>query len=163
MCYASDLANAVALLQHWLGDYLVRSQPSSPRPDPLVADAIGYLWSTSDCETVRALGRRYHCSPRTLRQRFARAVGMGPKAYLATVQRRRALALLTETEHSLEHIALACGHFDQAHFTHAFRRGLGTTPARYRKSLKQGAIVRSGIYVPPAPLALPSSYRDAQR
>ncbi len=39
---------------------------------------------------------------------------------------------LLEARHSLAEIAQRAGFYDQSHFTNAFQRAYGTTPARYR-------------------------------
>src|SRR3546814_10177753 len=51
------------------------------------------------------------------------------------VQRRvqHAEALLTGTQLPIVQIALECGFTDQAHFTKAFAKANGTTPARWRR------------------------------
>lgn len=65
---------------------------------------------------------------------FAREVGATPRAYL--VGRRVLLARrLLAAGHVPAEAALRAGFADQSHLTRAFRRHLGTTPARYRTAV----------------------------
>jgi AraC-like DNA-binding protein len=41
---------------------------------------------------------------------------------------------LRDSEDPVAKIAVAAGFFDQSHFTRAFKRIVGTTPARFRQS-----------------------------
>jgi AraC family transcriptional regulator len=66
---------------------------------------------------ARAFRRRYGCSPGDELRRW---------------RLQRALSQLQDHRRSLADIALACGFVDQSHFTHAFRRAFGWTPAQFR-------------------------------
>jgi len=44
----------------------------------------------------------------------------------------RAAELLRSVSTSVCDVATTCGFYDQSHFTHAFRRMMGCTPAQYR-------------------------------
>lgn len=66
---------------------------------------------------ARAFRRRYGCTPGDELRRW---------------RLQRALGQLRQHRRSLADIALACGFADQSHFTHAFRRAFGWTPAQFR-------------------------------
>ncbi|KAB7649071.1 helix-turn-helix domain-containing protein [Polymorphobacter fuscus] len=65
---------------------------------------------------------------------FKATVGETPHSYIIRQRVRRAQAMMVDTRESLSQIALACGLNDQAHLTRLFRRVLGTTPMRWRRT-----------------------------
>jgi AraC family transcriptional regulator len=66
---------------------------------------------------------------------FKSSFGLPPHQFILRSRIERARALLRTAETSLVEIALQCGFSSQSHFTTAFRRLVGTTPAAYRASL----------------------------
>jgi AraC family transcriptional regulator len=77
-------------------------------------------------------------TPTRLAQAFRRAYGTSVGAYLRRIKLARARELLLTDEHSLAAVALACGFYDQSHFTRCFRRETGLTPDRYRREHRSG-------------------------
>ena len=67
---------------------------------------------------------------------FKETVGVSPHAYVLSRRIVRARAMLGRSESSLADVALACGFSSQAHLTTAFRRGVGLTPARFRRGIQ---------------------------
>jgi AraC family transcriptional regulator len=63
---------------------------------------------------------------------FRRQFGVTPHAYISTRRMELAKSLLLGTSMPLSEVALQCGMSDQPHFTRAFRRLVGQTPARWR-------------------------------
>jgi AraC family transcriptional regulator len=63
---------------------------------------------------------------------FKRAVGVGPQRYVARRRVERAREMIRRTDEPLAPIAHTLGFADQSHFTKAFRRETGLTPARFR-------------------------------
>ena len=66
---------------------------------------------------------------------FKRAVGVGPRRYLARRRVERARDMIRRTDEPLASIAQTLGFADQSHFTSVFRRETGETPARFRAAL----------------------------
>ncbi|WP_156842988.1 helix-turn-helix domain-containing protein [Novosphingobium aquimarinum] len=64
---------------------------------------------------------------------FSNTVGIAPYAWFVQKRMQHAEALLTGTQLPIVQIALECGFTDQAHFTKAFAKANGTTPARWRR------------------------------
>ena len=72
-------------------------------------------------------------SRRVVTERFRRQVGVSPKAYARVLRFRRAVALLgAGRERALADVAIACGFYDQSHFTREFVALAGCTPTEYR-------------------------------
>ena len=63
---------------------------------------------------------------------FKRSLGVGPQRYVARRRIDRARDLIRRTDQPLAAIAQALGFADQSHFTQAFRRETGATPAHFR-------------------------------
>jgi AraC family transcriptional regulator len=69
---------------------------------------------------------------------FRRQFGATPHTYISTRRMELAKSLLLGTSMPLSEVALQCGMSDQPHFTRAFRRLVGDTPARWRSMWAEG-------------------------
>ncbi|MEI7037383.1 helix-turn-helix transcriptional regulator [Fulvimonas yonginensis] len=80
--------------------------------------------------------------PVHLTRAFRRHFGGTPGDYLRRCRLAKAAGLLRARSHQgLAAVADACGYADQAHFSHAFKRAFGLSPARYREALRPPAQV----------------------
>ncbi len=70
----------------------------------------------------------------TFARHFRATVGKAPHEFVLARRVDRARRLLGQGLLALKEVAAACGFADQAHMTRVFRRQLGTTPARLRKT-----------------------------
>jgi AraC family transcriptional regulator len=68
-------------------------------------------------------------------RRFRRSTQSAPYAWFLNWRIDRAKQLMTDPGRSLAQIALEVGFSSQSHFTEAFRRRVGVSPARWRKRL----------------------------
>jgi AraC-like DNA-binding protein len=66
---------------------------------------------------------------------FRQAIGLPPHAYQAQVRLDHARRLLSQG-FSVSYVASETGFFDQAHFTHQFKRYFGVTPGIYMKTAR---------------------------
>jgi AraC-like DNA-binding protein len=73
-----------------------------------------------------------------LLRRFKRELGITPHAYVVALRLDHARELLARGVHVAD-VAARLGFSDQAHFTRAFRKSLGWTPARYARAVR-GAV-----------------------
>lgn len=73
--------------------------------------------------------------PIHLARAFRARHGCSAAEYVARVRVEHACDLICSTRRALAEIAAEVGFFDQSHLTRAFRRVMGTTPARYRTAL----------------------------
>ena len=67
---------------------------------------------------------------------FRNTFGETPVAYIMKCRMRRAQELMLKSRVSLSQVALECGMCDQAHFSHTFRRIVGTNPTVWRRQLR---------------------------
>lgn len=117
----------IELLERWLFMQMTRVQPTAGRVQRLLP-----LLRAGEHE-IAALVRDQGLSRRTLERHFRREVGLTPGQLGQFHQLKRARFLLAATGMVISEVALACGFFDQAHFTHQFRQFTGETPAAYRR------------------------------
>ena len=68
-------------------------------------------------------------------RRFRLAFGASPRQYLIRIRIEYATKMLRETDQSITEISHACGFYDHAHFSRAFRRVMGTSPSDYRRRI----------------------------
>ncbi len=71
-------------------------------------------------------------TPHYFSRMFRKAVGQTPTQFLTVLRVERAKALLKTSNDNLYTIAKACGFYDGAHFSVAFRKLVGTTPQSFR-------------------------------
>ena len=94
---------------------------------------IDYIDShIADDLSVTTLARRLDMSPYTFAKLFKAAVEIPPHSFVLSRRLRRA-ELLLGSALSLSEISLMVGFSTQSHFTEAFRRRTGRTPAQARR------------------------------
>lgn len=86
---------------------------------------------------IEELGGQYGISHSYLRKKFRAAYGCGPKQYLSRIRNAHAIRHLLYSEASVQEIAKACGYPDAYHFSKAFKRMNGVSPAAYREREKR--------------------------
>lgn len=104
-----------------IGDAAVRRAVAALHADPAAA------WS------VETLAQAAGVSRSVLAERFRRAMGQPPLAYVRTVRLQRAMRLLGEREDTLEQVAAAVGYQDAFSFSKAFKRAVGIAPGEFRR------------------------------
>lgn len=88
------------------------------------------------CRTIRLADVAAHVQrdPVALSSAYRGAFGCTIGEDARALRLSRAAAMLASSREPIAAIASDCGYFDQAHFTRAFRRAYGVTPAAYRAS-----------------------------
>lgn len=81
---------------------------------------------------IEAVAEKLFMSDRTLKRQLA-AEGTSFSTIVDEVRYRRATALLSRTDYSLEQIADELGYSDVANFSRAFKRWSGRSPSNWRK------------------------------
>jgi AraC family transcriptional regulator len=115
---ASTLETSLDLAPRWLR-----------RAQELLRDDCGRDLSLA--EVARAAG----VHPVHLTRVFRRHLRCTPGGYLRRCRLDKAAALLSAGTTRLSDVAQACGFFDQAHFTRAFKQAYGLPPSAYRAGL----------------------------
>ncbi len=106
--------------------------PESGREDRAVARVCDFIEAHLDADlTLADLAAVAGFSRYRLIRCFRRTLGATPHLYRTSRRVIRAKGLLADGWAPAE-AGLACGFYDQAHFTRSFKRAVGVTPARYR-------------------------------
>jgi AraC-like DNA-binding protein len=109
-------------------ELLSRIQIAAPIPRELSSAWELLVRSGGRC-SVRELSHTIGWSERHLGRQFDHQFGMTPKTFARVLRFGRAVRRITSRAPSaLADIALDCGYFDQAHFTHDFHAFAGVTP-----------------------------------
>lgn len=85
---------------------------------------------------VRDVAEFVGFSRRTLEVRFQKALGRSLNAEIQRVRLEKAKIMLAETEWSLAKVAESAGYTDASYLHQIFKRQLGITPAKYRRSMR---------------------------
>jgi len=125
--YQLDSEQGLRLLETWLLHRLESQPPANSRITAIV-QAIEALQLPP-----QQLGAALGFTRRTLERKLKREVGVTPGQLVAYARLNRARHGLLATTLPLTEVALQCGYYDQAHFTHAFQALTYETPAAYRK------------------------------
>lgn len=146
---AISSGQAMALLDNFFLKRLNLAQPY--RYTRLLAEQIE---AQGGGLSIQVLSRQSGYSVRTVDRLFRQYYGLTPKFYSRIVRFQRALALLSQNpDLHLTQIAMQCGYYDHAHFTHQFTAFTGSAPDPYRD------VLRARLQTPPPNLAqyLPTS------
>jgi AraC-like DNA-binding protein len=114
----------------------------------LPAAAMTWAWqklvATGGCARIADIRHSIGWSERHFAVQFRHQFGLAPKAFARVLRFRRAARALDRAESTLAGVALACGYYDQAHFTRDFRAFAGIAPRALLESrLPQGAGFRA--------------------
>ncbi|ASU84087.1 GlxA family transcriptional regulator [Nocardiopsis gilva YIM 90087] len=89
--------------------------------------------------SVEALAARVQLSPRQFARVFTAEVGVTPGRYVDQIRLETARRLLEDSDDGVERTAHACGYGTPEAMRRAFIRGLGTSPAEYRRRFRPAA------------------------
>ena len=106
------------------------------------------LWVDRACELMHyefasplrvvEIARAVDVHPVRLTRAFRRYMGESPGEYLRRVRLEWTALQLSSTDEPVARIAARAGFADQSHFTRAFRRHTGVTPALFRAASRHG-------------------------
>jgi AraC-like DNA-binding protein len=105
--------------------------------DPVVGDALSHLHAEPAHKwTVTELATRCFTSRSVLDERFRRLLDCSPIRYLAEWRLELAADLLRSTRMKIAAVAEQVGYESEEAFSRAFRRRVGTSPARWRDEIR---------------------------
>jgi AraC family transcriptional regulator len=111
-----DAAASRPSVPSWLAS--VRDMLASRFDEPVRLDAVAANAGVHPVHLIRVFRRFYDVTPH---------------AFLFERRLEAAAAMLVATEHPIVDVALGTGWADQSHFTHAFSRRYGVSPAAFRR------------------------------
>ncbi|PKR89273.1 hypothetical protein CXZ10_10155 [Pleomorphomonas diazotrophica] len=147
------VANATRAMLLSLGEITDRDDRERDAPNVGIASLKSYVLSrlTESDLNVEAVARAFHCSERTVQNRFA-AEGETFSSWLLSQRLARAEELLlapTYALRSVEWIGFSCGFVATPHFHRAFKERFGTTPRAFReRGCRSGQSVDEFIQAP---------------
>ncbi len=97
--------------------------------------AVAYIEANLESKLeVHGLAKLVSFSKSHFSRAFKRSLGLPPMAYVMLRRIERAKVLMTSTSQQLTEIALICGFADQSHLNRSFRRFIGVSPGRWRRT-----------------------------
>ncbi len=115
-----------------------RSRPD--RPPSWLPAAIEMIREGAPDITVAEVAAQVGVHPVHLARVFRDCLGCAPGEVLRGARLERASNLLGRTALALAEVAHEAGFTDQAHLTHAFRKGFGVTPGAWRRDREVASI-----------------------
>jgi AraC family transcriptional regulator len=105
--------------------------------DPTIESVKQYL-TVHACLPLqlKKVANTFHISPVQLTRRFQHAYKMNPLVYITELRLQQACELLTESDETIDAIALRCGYENGFYLSRVFKKRLGLTPSDYRKSYR---------------------------
>ncbi len=86
---------------------------------------------------VEQMVERSNLNPRTFSRRFRAATGFAPIEYVQALRIEEAKQMLETETQSVDEVGLSIGYEDPASFRRVFKRGVGLSPAAYRKKFQR--------------------------
>jgi PAS domain S-box-containing protein len=84
--------------------------------------------------SLKSLSAMVSMSPSKFERRFKSIFGRTPTAYIQGVRIQAACQLLAEGGLTISQVAHRTGHYDHSHFNRYFKKQMGQSPTRYRKT-----------------------------
>ena len=139
--YVDYLSRAIAsqLVRRYSGRKAPATPPLGPigTVGPVIAEAIEYMRAHIDEPiSLDDIAGSVNRSASHLARQFRSSLGVPPHQYLLVMRIKLAQHLLQTSSDSIAEIAFACGFSHQEHMTRMFRRWCDTTPATYRRALR---------------------------
>ncbi|KPH57724.1 hypothetical protein AMS58_10170 [Pseudoalteromonas porphyrae] len=123
----SPLTSQLYLLEQWLLNQAISNKLAKSSTLQVIQKLIQHKNSATDISKELGLTRR------TLERRLKKEAGLSPGQLQQFYRLKTARALLSNSHASVTDIALQCGYYDHAHFTHSFLNFTFETPQQYRK------------------------------
>jgi len=130
---SNDSASALSvegLVLELIGESSRRTHTNAPR---WLGDARAYIhehWP--ERPSLADIARAGGVHPSSLVRAFRAHLQCSPAEYMRRLRLEHAKSALATTTRTIAEVALEAGFYDQAHFTSAFRRRFGMTPAQFR-------------------------------
>jgi AraC family transcriptional regulator len=86
--------------------------------------------------TIADVARECGLSPSYFARAFRQSTGVSPHHYLSKLRVEEAKSYLRNSPLSLADIAIVCGFGDQSYMTRVFTRSVGTSPAAWRRAMR---------------------------
>ena len=128
----SSVANiAIMLAKHILLENMLK-----PKFDESVEKAVEYIESNLTSElSIATIARKTNVSKSALYRGFHSAFGMTVSEYIRVKRIEYSVRLMRLGAYSVEELALRSGFAGASYYSRAFKKHMGTSPARYKREL----------------------------
>jgi AraC-like DNA-binding protein len=124
----------VHAVRRWLETSSTSTGWAAALRDPQLAQVLSAVRGSPETKwTVERLARTAGMSRSAFAERFAKAVGEPPVAYVTRWRMHRAAELLRERGGTIASVAAELGYASEAAFSRMFKRVVGETPAAWRR------------------------------
>jgi AraC family transcriptional regulator len=131
---ALSLALAARLQARYARKLVTERAHGSSLTPAQVRRVCEYIQAHLTCDIgVAELAGQVNLSPHHFSMLFKQALGVSPHQYVLQARIREAQRQLATERVEISEVALRLGFSDQSHFSRAFRKVTGTTPARWGK------------------------------
>lgn len=128
----ADFGGFVSLMEAHLLNNLCEEKLQS-RAYRIVDQAVNELLIKKTDTQMHTLHQKLDIGKRYLQALFKSCVGLTPGQLFKMIRFQTSFEGLSNPQLSLTDVALQCGYYDHAHFTHDFRELAGLTPTAYRE------------------------------
>ncbi len=106
--------------------------------DPRIAAALNFMQHANGTTPTNAeIARKVGMSENNFLRLFRQDMKDTPRQYMLRLHLHRCLDMLKDHTLSLDDVAVAGGFADRYHFSKAFRKVFGTSPGRFRRTLRE--------------------------
>lgn len=113
---------------------LTKNTNSSDNNENRIQEACQYICKYySNAISLESIAKIVYMSPTYFSKKFKKVTGMGFVEFLNNIRIKNATDMLSDTQLSINDIAILCGYQDTNYFSDVFRKIVGTSPNSYRK------------------------------
>ncbi|MEH6631629.1 MAG: helix-turn-helix domain-containing protein [Halopseudomonas aestusnigri] len=137
--HAIDTAKVFLISGHSEGQspYSVMTRPMESTDGPITDCQVWIADHYPKSKPVEQMVERSGLNPRTFTRRFRAATGFSPIEYVQALRIEEAKQMLETAELSNDEVGALVGYDDPASFRRVFKRGVGLSPAAYRKKFQR--------------------------
>jgi len=145
--YNSQQYNFEKILDHEISTFLItvarklqfgNKEVSLNSVDSKMTEILQYIEEnlSNDLSLDKVAGRFFYNSSYFSRM-FKSAVGIKFTDYIQEIKIKKALSLIYDNDYSIDRIVEEVGYVNKKQFYNVFKKKMGTTPGRYKKSVKK--------------------------
>lgn len=103
--------------------------------DPCIREAVRYINEYACKEiSLQLIARHVGLSQSQFTRKFQKQMGMAPNKYVTDIRLQKVRKLLTETDDTLDQIAVQCGYQNAFYLSRVFTKTMEMNPSHYRRT-----------------------------
>ena len=137
-CYDDEKIRSITNIAVMLGKYILLENMMKPYFIPEIENAIEYIHTNLyENINIKDICAYAHVSTSVLYKYFYNYFGCTVNDYINAQRIEKSLELLKKTDLSIEVIAVRTGFSSASYFTNIFKKKMGMSPLKYRKTLEK--------------------------